>query len=100
MPRDSLQLDQYGNLSRAVLSAIIRDIDSPGGSRRYFVGEPRGHPDFVPGVYERDGRALHLLLAFKGSATYRAAFPWAAIGIATADQQFPVRLTQALATYA
>ena len=99
MPKDSLDLDQYGNVPRATLSRIIRDIDAPGASRRYFVGQPKGHPDFVPGVYERDGRKLHLLLSFETSARYRPAFEWERIATETADRQFPIRLAQALAKY-
>jgi hypothetical protein len=99
MPKDSLQLDQYGNVPRATLSRIIRDIDAPGASRRYFVGQPKGHPDFVPGVYERDGRKLHLLLSFETTARYRPSFEWEQIATETADRQFPIRLAESLSKY-
>lgn len=99
MPKDSLDLDEFGNVPRAKLSQIIRDLDSPSASRRYFVGQPKNHPDFLPGVYERDGEKLHILLAFETSARYRPAFKWEQIATETADRQFPIRLGQALAKY-
>ena len=99
MPRAALQLDQYGNVPRATLTRIIRDIDKPGAGARYFVGQPKGQPDKVPGIYERDGRALHLLFAFKASANYKPAFQWERIGMTTADARFPINLAQALAKY-
>lgn len=99
MPKTSLALDEYGNVPRATLSRIIRDIDSPGASRRYFVGRPKGHPDFAPGVYERDGRKLHLLLAFETSARYRPLFEWEKIATATAEARFQIRLAESLAKY-
>lgn len=90
--------DQYGNLSRADIIKITAELNSSGSARRYFAGQPKGHPDLPPGVYARvnNNTSIEPLLVFATHAVYSKRFEWSAIAKRTIDAVFERNLSQAL----
>jgi hypothetical protein len=92
-------LDQYGNLSRADIIKITAELNSSGGAKRYFAGQPKGRPDLPSGVYARvnNNTSIEPLLVFATSAVYTKRFEWSAIATRTIDARFEQNLIAAIA---
>ncbi len=99
IPGDAATLDQHGNVSRADIIAIQRELNSSKGSKRYFVGQPKGRPDLPPGIYARvnNNTSIEPLFIFATSATYRKRFAWSQIAQRTFNATFERNLIAALA---
>ena len=99
LPGGKVPLDQYGNISRATIIALTRELNSSGSAKRYFVGKPKGARDRPAGVYARvnDNANIEPLLVFANSAQYQKRFAWSVIAKRTVDANFERNLIQALA---
>ena len=93
VPGASMQLDQYGNVSKSAISRLLAALES--NSPEYFVGHLRGRPNAPAGIYRRvgvGGGAKHLRLVFMfadNAPRYRQLVRWREVarGMFTASWQ-------------
>jgi hypothetical protein len=96
VPGNSLGLDAYGNISRADIGRLQRDLESSSASDRYFIGSPKGRPDLPDGLYVRRAKSISLVLLFSNSAQYQKQFDFFGVGGRTIRERFAVNLARAL----
>jgi hypothetical protein len=89
LPGRGVQLNQYGNISKAKIKKIARDVNTSGNAKRFFMGTPKGQ-DLPPGVYARtsNNKQLTPLLVFANAAVYQKRFKFSEIGKETINEKF------------
>jgi hypothetical protein len=96
MPGQAAEKNQYGNISKAKLLKIARDVNTSGNAKRFFSGKPKGgkHP---AGVYTRvnNNTSIAPLLIFATNAQYEKRFKFSEIAQDTVDKQFEQNLQAA-----
>ena len=78
--------DNYGNLPRGAVKRLLARSD-------VFSGKVRG----VPGIWQRTGRGLVLLISYEPKATYQKRFDFVGIVRKVVEQRVRVNLEGALA---
>lgn len=98
LPGRGMALNQYGNITRAKIKRIAGDLNSSGGAKRFFAGQPKG-TDLPAGVYARtnDNRHITPLLVFATEAQYRKRFKFSELAVETINERFATNLTTAWA---
>lgn len=96
LPGRGMQLNQYGNITKAKIKRIAADVNTNVTAKRFFRGVPKGHslPD---GIYARVNENYHIvpLLVFATQASYKKRFNFTAIGKDTITAQFETNLVAA-----
>lgn len=96
MPGVKATLNQYGNISKAKILAIARDLNTGGKAKRFFKGTPRGH-SLPPGIWARvnNNTAIAPIMVFATDAQYEKRFEFSAIAQQTVDAVFERHLLAA-----
>ncbi len=96
LPGRGMQLNQYGNISKAKIKKLASDINAGGKGKRVFMGKPRGS-DLPSGIYQRskDGKQLTPLLVFANAATYKKRFNFNEVARSTINERFESNLAAA-----
>jgi hypothetical protein len=96
LPGKGAQLDQHGNISKAAIMRIARDLNSSGTTKRFFKGKPKGG-SLPTGIYARvnDNRKIVPLLVFASSASYQQRFDFSAVATEAINRDFEQNLTAA-----
>jgi hypothetical protein len=98
LPGSGVQLNQFGNLSKAKIKRIAQDLSSSGQAKRFFKGKPKGQ-DLPAGIYARtnNNKQLTPLLVFANAAVYQKRFNFSELARSTITAQFESNLTSAWA---
>jgi hypothetical protein len=98
LPGQRAPLNQYGNLTKAKIKQIARDMNSAGKAKRFFAGKPKGH-DLPAGIYTRTNNNMQItpLLVFATEAVYQKRFKFSEIATATITAQYEANLLEAWA---
>jgi hypothetical protein len=98
LPGRGVTLNQYGNITKAKIKAIARDVNTSGKAKRFFSGKPKGHA-LPPGIYTRtnNNKQITPLLVFATEAVYQKRFKFTEIGTATISAQFEANMVAAWA---
>lgn len=98
LPGRGIQLNSYGNISRAKIKRIAADLNSSEGAKRFFSGTPKGQAG-PAGVYARTNNNMHItpLLVFATEAVYQKRFNFSAIATDVITQQFEANMMAAWA---
>ncbi|NML62258.1 hypothetical protein HHL21_14470 [Massilia sp. RP-1-19] len=98
LPGRGAPLNQYGNLTKAKIKQIARDVNTSGKAKRFFSGKPKGQ-DLPAGIYTRtnNNKSITPLLVFATAAVYEKRFKFSEIGTATITAQFEANMVQAWA---
>jgi hypothetical protein len=96
LPGRGAPLNQYGNLTKAKIKQIARDVNSSKKARRFFAGKPKGH-DLPAGIYTRTNNNQHItpLLVFASEAVYQKRFKFSEIAMDTITAQYEANLLAA-----
>ena len=96
LPGRGVALNQYGNVSKARIKRIARDLNIAGTAKRFFSGRPRGQ-DLPAGIYARvnNNKLIVPLLVFADAAIYRKRFQFSEIGMATITAEFEKNMVAA-----
>jgi hypothetical protein len=80
LPGAGVGLNQYGNISKAKLLRILKDENTSGSAKRFFVGKPKGQ-DLPKGVYSRvnNNNKITPMLIFATDAQYEKRFKFSEI---------------------
>jgi hypothetical protein len=103
LPGQAVKLNQYGNMSKAQILRIARDLNTSGSNKRFFRGVPKGG-NLPAGIYARVNKneRIEPLIVFATNASYKKRFDFSAIAQATYSESFERNLRdawgQALAT--
>lgn len=99
MPGDAAERNQFGNISKAKLLKIARDVNSSGKAKRFFSGTPKG-TGRPAGVYTRvnENTSIAPLLIFTTDARYEKRFNFSEIAHDTVDKMFEKNLQDAWAS--
>lgn len=96
LPARAAKLNAYGNISKAQILRIARDVNSSGNAKRFFKGVPRGakHPD---GIYARvnNNTRIEPVMVFATEAVYEKRFEFSEIARLTIDQRLVPNLKAA-----
>lgn len=99
MPGDAAERNQFGNISKAKLNKIMRDVNTSGKAKRFFSGAPKGagRPD---GVYTRvnENTSIAPLLVFAEDPQYEKRFKFSEIAHDTVSEMFEKNLQDAWAS--
>lgn len=98
MAGQAVEKNQYGNVSKAKLLKIARDVNTSGNAKRFFSGKPKGGK-LPAGVYTRvnNNTSIAPLLIFATNAQYEKRFKFSEIAKETVDKQFEKNLQDAWA---
>lgn len=98
LPGRGVSLNQYGNITKAKIKAIARDVNTSGKAKRFFSGKPKGS-DLPAGIYTRtnNNKQITPLLVFATEAVYQKRFKFSEVGIATVTAQFEANMVAAWA---
>lgn len=98
LPGRGITLNQYGNITKAKIKAIARDLNTSGNTKRFFAGKPKGH-NLPPGIYARTNNNHQLvpLLVFATEAVYQKRFKFSEVGTATITAEFESNMIKAWA---
>ena len=96
VPGAGAPLNQYGNLTKAKIKQIARDMNTAGKAKRFFVGKPKGHA-LPAGVYTRTNNNQHItpLLVFATAAVYQKRFKFSEIANETINARYHANLVDA-----
>jgi hypothetical protein len=96
LPGRGAPLNQYGNLTKAKIKQIARDVNSSKKAHRFFAGKPKGH-DLPAGIYTRTNNNQHItpLLVFASEAVYQKRFKFSEIAMDTITAQYEANLLAA-----
>lgn len=96
LPGSGVELNQYGNLSKAKILRIARDLNTTGKTKRFFSGKPIGH-DRPEGIYARVNYNTKLapLIVFATDARYEKRFKFSEVAYETIDKTFVANLQAA-----
>lgn len=96
LPGPGVQLNQYGNISKAKIMRIVKDTSTYGVNKRFFKGVPKGHA-LPAGVYARANNNTHItaLLTFATDAVYKKRFEFSAVANDTITANFEANLISA-----
>lgn len=96
LPGQGSALNQYGNLTKAKIKKIAKDVNSSGDAKRFFAGKPKGHA-LPAGVYVRanNNHKITPLLVFATDAVYQKRFRFSEIATATITAQYEANLLEA-----
>lgn len=103
VPTRNVRLDAQGNVSLATIRRIAAQANaSKGGSKRYFVGQPKGDGANAGrgyGIYERTnkGKRIRALMVFAEPKGYRKRLDMPGIGARVVRREFVPQLQQAWA---
>lgn len=80
LPGKAAKLDQYGNITKAQILRIAKDLNTSGGAKRFFKGVPKGGK-LPEGIYTRvnDNHKIEPLLVFATDAVYEKRFKFSEI---------------------
>lgn len=94
LPGAAVKLNQYGNMSKAKILQIARDLNSSGNAKRFFKGVPKGS-DLPDGIYARvnNNTSIAPLMVFATEAVYKKRFDFSAI----AKEEVTARFEQNMA---
>lgn len=98
LPGRGITLNQYGNITKAKIKAIARNLNTSGDAKRFFSGKPKGH-DLPPGIYARtnNNKQIVPLLVFASEAVYQKRFKFSEVGTATITAEFEANMVKAWA---
>lgn len=98
LPGRGVTTNQYGNISKATIKRIARDVNTSGKAKRFFMGKPKGH-DLPAGIYTRTNNNTQItpLLVFATAAVYEKRFKFSEVGVMTITAQFESNLVAAWA---
>lgn len=116
VPGPYAQLDEFGNISRAQITAVIAQLGtqfSPGYARtisprlskrlasarrhgREYVALTQARGKLKPGVYQRQGHDLLLVFAYVSRVTYRQVTHFGAEGLKVGTAQAALQVERAL----
>lgn len=98
LPGRGVTTNQYGNISKATIKRIARDVNTSGKAKRFFSGKPKGH-DLPAGIYTRtnNNKQITPLLVFATEAVYQKRFKFSEIGVMTINAQFDANMVAAWA---
>lgn len=89
LPGAAAKLDQFGNITKAQIKKIARDMNTNETAKRFFKGVPKGlgKPD---GIYARvnENHKIVPLMVFATDAQYEKRFKFSEIGHATVTEQY------------
>lgn len=93
LPGRGMQLNQYGNISKAKIRRIARDVNSSGNAKRFFQGTPKGG-SMPSGIYARVNNNTQItpLIVFANAAVYEKRFKFSEIGTASVTANFEANL--------
>lgn len=96
LPGAGMQLNQYGNMSKAKIVRIAKDLNSYESAKRFFKGTPKGHK-LPAGIYARtnDNRRITPLIRFATDAVYKKRFEFSAIAHEAITANFETNLITA-----
>lgn len=96
LPGRGIELNQYGNISKAKILRIARDVNSSGKAKRFFSGKPKGH-DMPSGIYARVNNNTQItpLIVFATAAVYQKRFKFSEIAEETVTTKFEANLMAA-----
>lgn len=98
LPGAGAPLNQYGNLTKAKIKQIARDMNTAGKAKRFFAGKPKGR-DLPAGIYTRTNNNQHItpLLVFANEAVYQKRFKFSEIAMDTITVRYEANLLEAWA---
>jgi hypothetical protein len=98
LPGRGIELNQYGNISKAKILRIARDVNTSGKSKRFFTGKPVGHA-MPSGIYARVNNNTQItpLIVFATAAVYQKRFRFSEVVNETVDAKFVSNLESAWA---
>jgi len=96
VPGAGATVNQYGNVSRAQILKLARDLNSSGEHTRLFKGTPPGS-SLPPGIYARvdNNTKIVPVLVFAQSATYKRRFEFSELAEQTVNDKFLRNLSAA-----
>lgn len=96
LPGRGVATNQYGNISKATIKRIARDVNTSGKAKRFFSGKPKGHA-LPGGIYTRtnNNQQITPVLVFATEAVYQKRFKFSEIGVMTITAQFEANMVAA-----
>jgi len=93
VPGTGAPRNAYGNIGKAQLLKILREVNTGGMAKRYFYGRPKGH-GLPGGIYARsDGNSKIVpLLVFAQRAVYQSRFKFSEVAELTVRAQWTEHL--------
>jgi hypothetical protein len=89
LPGQAAKLDQFGNISKAQIKKIAKDLNTAGTAKRFFNGVPKGGK-LPAGIYTRvnNNTSIAPLIVFGNDAVYEKRFRFSEIAGATVDASY------------
>jgi hypothetical protein len=89
LPGRGIELNQYGNVTKAKIKRIARDLNTSGTNKRFFSGAPKGQ-HLPAGIYARtnNNKQITPLMVFASAAVYQKRFMFSEVGKDTITAQF------------
>lgn len=96
LPGKAAKLDQFGNITKAQIKRIAKDLNTSGGAKRFFNGTPKGGK-LPAGIYTRvnNNTRIEPLMVFATVATYEKRFKFSEIANATVTEQYEKNMIDA-----
>ena len=93
LPGRGTDLNQYGNISKAKIRRIARDVNTSGNAKRFFQGKPKGG-SMPSGIYARVNNNTQItpLIVFASAAIYDKRFKFSEIGTEAVNANFETNL--------
>ncbi len=97
MPGKGVKLNQYGNISKAQIVKIAKDLNSSSKAKRFFSGKPKGGTNMPSGIYARvdNNTKLTALMVFATSAVYQKRFRFSEIANLSINANFETNMIAA-----
>lgn len=96
LPGGGMDLNQYGNISKAKIRRIARDVNTSGNAKRFFQGTPKGG-SMPSGIYARVNNNTQItpLIVFAHAAVYEKRFKFSEVAQETVAANFEANLVAA-----